>query len=170
MKPGIEIRPARWKLVMIACSLALLMAGCGSGGGASSGNTPPAAASSSTTPSPSDSVLCANAAALRASLDKLRHVKVGSGTVTEIMADLTEVKAALVTFVDDAHSQWQAQTSSLNSALAKLKTAASNLAANPSTSTVSGALAALGDVNTAAQDLLAAANTRCPSASPAPST
>ena len=155
---------------MIACSLALLMAGCGSGGGASSGNTPSGAASSSTTPSPSDSVLCANAAVLRASLDKLRHVKVGSGTVTEIMADLTEVKAALVTFVDDARSQWQAQTSSLNSALAKLKTAASNLAANPGTSTVSGALAALGDVNTAAQNLLAAVNTRCPSASPAPST
>ena len=153
---------------MIACGLALLMAGCGSGG-ASSGSTPPGAASSSTTASPSDSVLCADAAAVRASLDKLRHVQVGAGTVAQIMADLSDVKAAVTTFADNARGQWQAQTSALNSALAKLKTAASNLAANPGVSTVSGAVAALGDVNTAAQNLLAAVNTRCPAASSTPS-
>ena len=88
----------------------------------------------------------------------------------EITTDLHDIQAALTAFGNDARGQWQAQTSSLNSALAKLKTAASNLAAKPSTSTVSGAVAALGDVNTAAQNLLAAVNTRCPSASPAPST
>ena len=159
---------ARWRLVMIACGLALLMAGCGSGG-ASSGSTPSGAASSSATASPPDSVLCADATALRASLDKLRHVQVGPGPVAEIMADLNEVKAAVTTFVDNARGQWQAQTSALNSALAKLKTAASNLAANPGVSTVSGAVAALGDVNTAAQNLLAAVNTRCPAASSTPS-
>ncbi len=159
---------------MIACGLALLMAGCGSGGGASSGSTPSGAASSSTTASPAaappNSALCADAAALRASLDKLRHLNVGPGTVKEITTDLNDVQAAVMAFVNDTRGQWQAQTSSLNSALAKLKTAASNLAANPSTSTVSGAVAALGDVNTAAQNLLAAVNTRCPSTSPAPST
>ena len=150
---------------MIACGLALLMAGCGSGT-ASSGSTPSGAASSSTTASPaaspSDSVLCADAAAVRASLDKLRHVQVGAGTVAQIMADLTGVKTAVTTFADNARGQWQAQTSALNSALAKLKTAAGNLAANPGVSTVPGAVAALGDVNTAAQNLLAAVNTRCP--------
>ena len=150
---------------MIACGLALLMAGCGSGT-ASSGSTPSGAASSSTTASPaaspSDSVLCADAAAVRASLDKLRHVQVGAGTVAQIMADLSGVKTAVTTFADNARGQWQAQTSALNSALAKLKTAAGNLAANPGVSTVSGAVAALGDVNTAAQNLLAAVNTRCP--------
>jgi hypothetical protein len=158
---------------MIACGLALLMAGCGSGG-APSGSTPSGAASSSATASaaasPPDSVLCADATGLRASLDKLRHIQVGAGTVAEIMADLNEVKAAVMTFADDARGQWQAQTSALNSALAKLKTAAGNLAANPGVSTVSGAVAALGEVNTAAQNLLAAVNTRCPSASSAPST
>ena len=154
---------------MIACGLALLMAGCGSGG-APSGSTPSGAASSSATASPPDSVLCADATALRASLDKLRHVQVGPGPVAEIMADLNEVKAAVMTFADDARGQWQAQASALNSALAKLKTAAGELAANPGVSTVSGAVAALGEVNTAAQNLLAAVNTRCPSASSAPST
>jgi hypothetical protein len=88
--------------------------------------------------------------------------------VNEIMADLTDVKETLTTFTADARGQWQDQTSSLISALAKLKEAASNLAANPGTSTVSSAVAALRDVNTAAQNLLAAMNTSCPSASPTP--
>ncbi len=150
---------------MIAGGLVLLAAGCGSGG--SSSSTPATATSSATTDSPaaspSNSVLCADAAALRASLDKLRQVKVGAGTVTEITADLNDVKTALTTFTDNARGQWQAQTSSLNSALDKLKTSVSNLAAHPGVSTASGVVTALGEVNTAAQNLLAAVNTSCPS-------
>ena len=153
---------------MIGGGLALLAAGCGSGGstsGALSTATSSSAAASPTT-SPPNSVLCADAAALRASLDKLRHVNVGAGTVTEITADLNDVKTALTTFTNNARGQWQAQTSSLSSALDKLKTSASNLAAHPGVSTASGMVAALGEVNTAAQNLLAAVNTSCPSASP----
>ena len=156
---------------MIAGGLVLLAAGCGSGGSTSS--TPSTATSSSTTASPatspSNSVLCADAAALRASLDKLRQVRVGAGTVTEITSDLNGVKAALTTFTNNARGQWQAQTSSLDSALAKLRTSASNLAAHPGVSTASGVVAALGEVNTATQNLLAAVNTNCPSASPSSS-
>ena len=158
---------------MVVCGLALLAAGCGSGSGTSSGSTSSTATSSSTTASPaaspSNSVLCADAAALRASLDKLRHVNVGTGMVNEIIADLNDVKTALTTFVNDAHSQYQAQTSSLSSALSKLKTSVSDLAAHPGASTVSGVVAALGEVNTAGQNLLAAVNTSCLSASPSSS-
>jgi uncharacterized phage infection (PIP) family protein YhgE len=150
--------------VAVVCGLTLLAAGCGSSGTAP-GSTP-AAASSSATASPANSALCADATALRASLDKLRHVSVGAGTVNEITADLSEVKTALTSLVNDAHGQWQAQTSALSSALAKLATAVSDLAAHPGASTVSGVVAALGDINTAAQNLLAAVNTSCPSASP----
>jgi hypothetical protein len=154
---------------MTACGLALL-AGCGSGG-SSSGSTPSAAtspsaaASSSAAASPSNSTLCANAAALRASLDKLRHVKVARGAASEITADLNSVRAALTTLVTDARGQWQTQTSALSAALDTLKTATSSLTTNPGASTVSGVVAALGQVNTAAQNLLAAVNTDCPSAS-----
>jgi hypothetical protein len=173
MNRGIVTRSARWKLAIIACGLALLVAGCGSGGSASSGSAPSSAASSSTAASPaaspSNSALCADAAGLRASLDTLRHVSVGAGAVSAITADLNNVKAALTTFVNDARGQWQAQTSALSSALAKLKTAVGNLAASPGTSTVSGVATALGEVNTAAQNLLAAVNTNCPSASPSSS-
>jgi len=173
MSPGIVTRLVRWKLVIIAGGLALLAAGCGSAGSTSPGSASSSATSSSTaaspTASPSNSALCADAAALRASVDKLRRVTVGAGAVSEITADLNNVKAALTTFVKDAQGQWQAQSSALSSALATLGTAVSSLAASPGTSTVSGVVTALGGVNTATQNLLAAVNTSCPSASPSAS-
>jgi uncharacterized protein len=156
-------RAARRRLVVTACGLVLL-AGCASAS-TSPGGTSSAAASSSASPSPSSSVLCADVAALRASLDQLVHVKVQSGAANEITSDLQNVKAALTKLVNDARGQWQAQTSALSAALDRLETAAQDLTASPSGSTVSAVAAALGQVKRAAQDLLAAAGTDCPSAS-----
>ena len=152
---------------MTACGL-MLLAGCASAS-TSPGGTSSAATSSSASPSPSSSVLCADVAALRASLDQLVHVKVQSGAANEITSDLQNVKAALTKLVNDARGQWQAQTSALSAALDQLKTAAQDLTASPSGSTVSAVAAALGQVKRAAQDLLAAAGTDCPSASPSSS-
>jgi hypothetical protein len=177
MKPGIVTRLARRKPGLTACGfvlLAALAAGCGSSASTSPGSTPSAAASSpataATTPSPGNSVLCADAAALRAALNKLRHVTVGPGTVNEITADIQNVKTALTNLTSNAHGQWQAQTSALKAALDKLSTAVSSLRASPGISTVSDVVSALGEVNTAAQNLLAAVNTSCPSASASAST
>lgn len=170
MKPGILTRTAYRKLALAACGLALL-AGCGSGG-ATSGSSPSAAApatSSSSAASPSSSALCADTTALRASLDQLRRVNVQPGAVSQITANLNDVKAALTKLVNDAHGQFQTQTSALSAALDTLKTAVSSLGASPGVSTVSDVVSALGQVNTAAQNLLAAVNTDCPSASSSPS-
>jgi len=158
---------AWWKLVVVtACGLALL-AGCASSstspGGSSSAASSPAAAS------PSSSVLCADVAALRASLDQLTHVTVQSGMGAEITSDIQSVKAALTKLVNDAHGKWQTQTSALSAALGQLRTAAQNLTASPGASTVSAVAAALGQVKSAAQDLLATAGRDCPSASPSAS-
>jgi hypothetical protein len=170
MKLRIGTRIARRELALAVCGLALL-AGCSSGS-ATSGSSPSAAASassSSAAASPSGSDLCANAAALRASLDQLRHVNVQPGAVSQLTSDLNDVKAALTKLVTDAHGQFQTQTSALSAALDTLKTAVSSLGASPGVSTVSGVVSALGQVNTAAQNLLAAVNTDCPSASPSSS-
>ncbi len=170
MKLPIVTGTAGRRLALAVCGLALL-AGCGSGS-TSSSSSPSAAASatsSSAAPSPSDSALCADAAALRSSLDQLRHVSVQPGAVSQITADLNNVKAALTTLVTSAHGQFQAQTSALSAALDTLKTAVSSLGASPGVSTVSGVVSALGKANTAAQNLLAAVNTDCPSASSSPS-
>jgi hypothetical protein len=170
MKLRIGSRIARRKLALAGCGLALL-AGCSSGS-ATSGSSPSAtvsASSSSAAASPSGSDLCANAAALRASLDQLRRVGVQPGAVSQLTSDLNDVKAALTKLVTDAQGQFQTQTSAFSSALDTLKTAISSLGASPGVSTVSGVVSGLGQVNTAAQNLLAAVNTDCPSASPSSS-
>jgi hypothetical protein len=170
MKLRIVTATAWRKLALAACGLVLL-AGCGSGSD-TSGSSPSAAASatsSSAAASPSNSALCADAAALRASLNQLRRVTVQAGAVNEITSDLNDVKAALTKLVNDAHGQLQTQTSALSAALDTLKTAVTSLGASPGVSTVTGVVAALGQVNTAAQNLLAAVNTDCPSASPSSS-
>ena len=171
MKPGIAAGTARWKLALAVCGLALL-AGCGSG--STSSATSPSAAASATSSSAaaapsSSSALCADAAAVRASLDELRRINVQPGAVSEIISDINNVKAALTTLVSNAHGQFQAQTSALSTALNSLSTAASSLRASPGVSTVSGVVSALGQVNTAGQHLLAAVDTDCPSASPSSS-
>lgn len=165
MNSGTATRAAWWKLVGVtACGLALL-AGCASGSTSPGGTSSAAPSSSPAAASPSSSVLCADIAALRASLDQLTHVRVQSGAATEITSDIQSVKAALTKLVNDARGKWQQQTSALSAALDQLKTAAQDLTASPSGSTVSAVAAALGQVRRAAQDLLAAAGTECPSAS-----
>jgi hypothetical protein len=169
MNSGTATQGARWKLVVTACGLALL-AGCASSS-TSPGGTSSAAPSSSSpaAASPSSSVLCADIAALRASLNQLTHVTVQAGMADEIKSDLQNVKAALTKLVSDAHGRWQEQTSALSAALATLQTAVGSLTASPGVSSVSAVTAALGQVRKAAQDLLAAAGTECPSASPSAS-
>ena len=156
--------PARWRLAAIGCGIALLTVACGSSSSTASGGSSPSAAAS---PLGASSALCADAAALRASLDKLSHVQAsaGQGALNEVKADLTSVKTATTNFANDAKGKWQPQTSALKSALSSLGTAVQKLAANPTTAGVSSVVTALGQVTTAAQQLFAAVGNDCPSGS-----
>jgi hypothetical protein len=172
MRGGTVTRHARWRLAAIAGGLALLTVACGSST-TTSPSTPSPAPPSPSAPaeagsSPS-SALCADAAALFASLNQLTHIQVHKGMKDEITAKLTAVKTNLTAFVAEARGQWQAQTTALKSALTSVQTAAKSLTANPSVSAAGGVLSALGEVSTATQNLLAAVSTGCPSASPSPS-
>jgi hypothetical protein len=168
MKPEIITRPA-WRKLIVAGCLALLMAGCASNGKTSSAPSPsapaPSAPASAATSSP-NAALCADAVALRAAVNNLVHVTVAPGMASEIKSDIASVSASLATFTNDARGQLQAQTSALKNALSTLQTAVGDLTASPSASAVTNVRTALGGVNTAARDLLAAVDTTCPSASP----
>ena len=177
-----------WKVCAVALAAGLVTVACGSstttsGAASGSGSTASAAPSSpaATTPTATTpaaptptaspaSALCQDVAALRASLDKLKHVTVGKGTVNEIKADLADIKAKLGAVKTELHGQWQAQVSALEDALAKLQAAVNDLASNFSASTVSGTVSALRGVAAAGSNLLAALSKQCPSASPSPST
>ncbi len=148
-----------------------LTAGCSSSSSSSSASAgssttaPPASASATV----SDATLCADAAALRTSLNELTRVNVGSGAASQITTDLNNVRTALSTLISNAHGQFQPQTSALSTALSNLGPAVSNLASNPGASSIAAVVAALGRVGTAGQNLLSALNTSCPSASPSSS-
>jgi len=180
-------RPA-WKVGTVALAAGLVTVACGSSstssgaasapGSTTSGapsspaaSTPAASTPAASTPAASPaSALCQDVAALRASLDKLKHVTVGKGTVNEIKADLADVKAKLGAVKTELHGQWQAQVGALEDSLAKLQAAVNDLASNFSASTISGTVSALRGVAAAGSNLLAALSRQCPSASPSPST
>jgi len=177
-----------WKVCAVALAAGLVTVACGSsstssGAASAPGSTTSAAPSSpaastpaastpaASTPAASPaSALCQDVAALRASLDKLKHVTVGKGTVDEIKADLADVKAKLGAVKTELHGQWQAQVGALEDSLAKLQAAVNDLASNFSASTISGTVSALRGVAAAGSNLLAALSRQCPSASPSPST
>ena len=177
-----------WKVCAVALAAGLVTVACGSsstssGAASAPGSTTSAAPSSpaASTPAASTpaaftpaaspaSALCQDVAALRTSLDKLKHVTVGKGTVNEIKADLADVKAKLGAVKTELHGQWQAQVGALEDSLAKLQAAVNDLASNFSASTISGTVSALRGVAAAGSNLLAALSRQCPSASPSPST
>ena len=157
---------ARWGMAAVALAAGLLAAACGSGGlygGGSSGGTT-SAAPSSPAASPT-SALCQDAAALRASLNKLKNVNVGMGTGDEIKSDAADVKENLNAVIAQSHGELQAQTTALKTALTKLQGAASTLSSTPSASAVSGVVGALRGVASSGSSLLAALSKKCPSAS-----
>jgi hypothetical protein len=162
--------PARWGVVGVALGAGLLAVACGSGGGLYGGGGSPSGSPSAAAPAASPtSVKCQDAAALRASLDKLKHVNVGPGAGDEIKADLADVKEKLADLRAQSHGQWQLQISALQASLAQAKSAASDLSSNPSVDSVSGTVTALRGVAASASTLLAAVSKDCPSASASPS-
>jgi hypothetical protein len=121
-------------------------------------------------PTPSDtSAVCQAAAALRDSVSTLTHVNIGTGTVSEIISDLGNVQAKLTALTAELHDTFKTQTNAVTSALDTLKTAASNLRAHPSASTITSAATAVGGVTAAVSSLLTSLGPRCGSASASPS-
>jgi len=153
-------------MAAVVLAAGLLAAACGSGGlyggGSSSGNASPAASSPAASPT---SALCQDAAALRASLNKLKHVNVSLGTGDEIKSDVADVKEKLNAVRAQSHGDLQAQTTALKTALIKLQGAASTLSSNPSASAVSAVVADLREVASSGSSLLAALGKKCPSSS-----
>ena len=163
VRPGTGSRPAWWPAAAVALGAGLLAVACSSGSSPSGGTSPSPTASASPT---ATSVVCQDAADLRASLRNLTHSDVSKGGVAEIKSNLAQVHTDLTALTTHAKGEWQAQTSALKAALDKLQTAVSDLSSSPSASTVAGVVAALRETATAGGSLLTAIGTKCPSASP----
>jgi hypothetical protein len=109
--------------------------------------------------------LCADAAALHASVDKLQNVTVQSGMADELKADTADVQAKLTTLAADARGQWQQQIDAFKGSLQVLETTIGQLAASPSQITISAVVSARAQVANAANNLLRTVSVDCPSPS-----
>ena len=116
---------------MVALAAGLLTAACGSSSTSPSpasspssattaaATSPAATSPAATSPAPtSTSALCQDVAALRASVDKLKHVTIGKGTADELKADVADVKTKLGAVKTEAHGQAQAQISAMEDSIA----------------------------------------------------
>ena len=162
-----------WKAVVAALAAGLLTAACGSSSTSPSAASTPSSATPAATTSPAaspTSALCQDVAAFRASVDKLKHVTIGTGTVDELKADVADVKTKLSAVKAEAHGQAQAQISAMEDSIAKLQSAIKTLSSNFSASAVSGTVSALRGVAASASSLLGALSKECPSATSSPST
>jgi hypothetical protein len=170
----VKLRRRLWQNVLLSglsglSGLVLLLAACGSGGAPASGTAASSPSPSAAAASASDSAsLCSDVAALRESLQKLGAVR--PGAADQLRTAAQDAQADLLRLSSAAGSQWPAQIHNLRSALARLEAAAAALAADRNSSTVSAAVySAINGVKSASHQLLDAASSTCPSASPSPS-
>ena len=168
--PSPNDRSRRVCRAVLLSVLALLAAACGSSGSAS-GSPSSAGSPSSSTAAPSASVsaaLCSDVAALRGSLQELTSIRPSPSTATELTAAVQNVRTNLADLSTTAGALWNEQVGNLRSALTKLQSAVSTLAAQRNASSVSGVVTAVGGVSAAARQLLDAASPSCPSPSASP--
>jgi hypothetical protein len=90
---------------------------------------------------------------------------VSRGAASRLAADVKDVQAKVSTLAHSVGTQWSTQVGALTSALSTLQTAVTGLPQGGSLSSVGSALRG---VKTAAQNLLTAAGTRCPSSESSP--
>jgi len=115
-------------------------------------------------------VVCQNVTALRASITELGHLSYGPNALDKLKKDLTAVKDNLVAVKESAGTEWSSQISGLETALSKLQKTLGSLSSQSSAAAAAKAVSNdLAGVTLAASNLLAAASTRCPAASPTPS-
>jgi hypothetical protein len=113
--------PARLLLFAMACLVAVACGGYGdNGGGAAPAGTTTTTAASGTTGAASQA--CADAAALKASVDELDQIDPQAAGKAGIEAALEKIRTNLAALKTSARSQWASQVTELDGAVAALDT------------------------------------------------
>lgn len=146
----------RVHLVLAVLSLvSFLVAACGGGNGGSSGG-----ATTTTI-----SAVCADAAALEASVTNLKQLDIAKVGTNGLKAALQDTQAKLQAFAASAAAQWQPQIAGLQSSLNNLQSAAAGLGQQPSRAAVQSVESAISGVQNAWAALKQKIGGTCPSLS-----
>jgi hypothetical protein len=154
----------------VAVAAILVTAACGSSGTspANAGSTAQqTAAAASPSPSPTLS-FCPNVDSLRATLTSLTPIKGAALPTSATMKNaVREIQSALPGL--SRRAEWRAQVDSVQAAAANMQRAAENLAASPGGRGVTAQVrTSVANVNDSVRRLLTAVGSRCPAATPAP--
>jgi hypothetical protein len=113
--------PARLLLAALAC---LALAACGGGSG---GDDPAAPATTAAGTTPAASKACADAAALKSSMNDLDQLDPPAAGKAGVLAVLTNVRGSLANLKASAGSQWSAQVTEMDSAVNAFQTTVSGV-------------------------------------------
>jgi hypothetical protein len=113
--------PARLLLAALAC---LALAACGGSGGDDPAAAPATTAAATTTPA---SKACADAAALKASMNDLDQLDPPEAGKAGVLAALTGVRSNLANLKASAGSQWGAQVTEMDGAVNAFQTTVSGV-------------------------------------------
>jgi hypothetical protein len=145
--------PRRASLLLAVAALSWLLIGCG--GNTSSASTEPTATTSATAG-------CADAAALKSSLDALKNVDVKNDGVDALTTALTDVKTKLDAAAASASSVLKPQIQQVQTAVDSLQTATNGLSTSNVTQKAPAIADALAQVATATSALTTTLSQDCP--------
>lgn len=106
--------------------------------------------------------VCTSVDNLKTATDNLKNVDItASGGIGNLETALTTVQSDVSTVKTDAKSQFSAQITAVDTALATLKTSADAAKSNPSVTTVAAAASAVPPVKTALETLINDVKSTC---------
>jgi hypothetical protein len=150
--------PANLRAVILAGTLSLLLAACGSSGGSSteSASTAPVAPSASAT-----SALCTDLDAAQSAFDELAGTEVVKEGTNTLKTRFAAFQSAVQALGASARTEFATEVQAMDSAVAGLKTAIDQLTDSPSLADAKAVATALGPVRDSFTALSTAVRSAC---------
>jgi len=165
-EPSLVPARRRWPLAIAGLGAVALLAACGSGAtGTTAGSSASPSSAPSAPPAATPSVSCAQVTALRAALENLAKISVNASSGAQVSADLATIEIALVALKGEVSPAFSTAADQVRADLITIGKHARTLAAHPSPANLQATTTAVGELKTAAEPVIALAQTACPSSS-----
>lgn len=107
------------------------------------------------------SAVCDDVDAIKASMNNIRHAKVGENALSVISTEVTQMKSEVKKLANDAQSQYSTEIANLKTQAAAFKTSLDAAKAQPSAATLADVGAGVQKVGSAVDALVKAASNTC---------
>lgn len=156
-------RSTRLLLTLVSTGLVVTTLGACSNGTEQPSTQSTVAGTSSSSPSGSTAVaaVCADADAIRASMNRLKSAEVGQNALSVVTKELAAMQVDLRRLVADAQNAYAGQVDAVKAKASALKTNLQAAAASPSPATMSGVTGGIRALGVAVDDLVRSVADAC---------